>query len=206
MQPSQTITLQACLDRMRAGDPRGREELIACAVGQLQRLARRMLRGYPQLRRWESTDDVWQGAALRLCKAIEQVELESVRHFLNLATLQMRRELIDLARRHFGPEGRARRHETPRTSEPAGSSGPALQDQSDSTDEPARLATWTELHEHIATLPEQEREVFALLWYQGLTQAEAAGLLQVSERTVLRRWQSARLQLLALLRNELPES
>jgi DNA-directed RNA polymerase specialized sigma24 family protein len=33
------------------------------------------------------------------------------------------------------------------------------------------------------------------LWYQGLSQGEAAALLEVDVRTVKRRWQAARLKL-----------
>ena len=53
------------------------------------------------------------------------------------------------------------------------------------------LAQWTELHQHIDALPDDEREVVGLLFYQGLSQAEAAELLGVSVRTVQRRWHSA---------------
>ena len=65
---------------------------------------------------------------------------------------------------------------------------------SDLTHEPSRLAVWTEFHRQVADLPEEDREVFDLLWYQGLTQAEAAAVLGISERTVSRRWISARLE------------
>ena len=44
-----------------------------------------------------------------------------------------------------------------------------------------------------------------LLYYQGLTQAEAAEVLGVSERTVKRRWQAARLALHDALGGEIPE-
>jgi RNA polymerase sigma-70 factor (ECF subfamily) len=70
-----------------------------------------------------------------------------------------------------------------------------LAEGADVTYEPGRLAQWCELHEQIAALPEEEREVCELLWYQGLTQSEAAGVLAVSERTVKRRWQTVRLKL-----------
>jgi len=50
---------------------------------------------------------------------------------------------------------------------------------------------WSEFHEHVEKLPDDEREVMDLLWYQGLTQEEAAAVLKVSDRTVKRRWQSA---------------
>jgi DNA-directed RNA polymerase specialized sigma24 family protein len=43
-----------------------------------------------------------------------------------------------------------------------------------------------------------------LLFYQGLQQAEAAAVLGVSERTVKRRWQSARLALHEALGGRLP--
>ena len=52
-----------------------------------------------------------------------------------------------------------------------------------------------ELHEHVERLPEQEREVFGLLFYEGLAQAEAARVLGVSVPTVKRLWRSARLRL-----------
>jgi len=71
--------------------------------------------------------------------------------------------------------------------------------------DPARLAAWGEFHEKIGALPDEEREVFDLLWYQGLSQAEAAELLNVSERTIKRRWQSARLRLYEALQGEVPE-
>jgi DNA-directed RNA polymerase specialized sigma24 family protein len=40
----------------------------------------------------------------------------------------------------------------------------------------------------VARLPDKLRAVFDLLWYQGLTQAEAAALLGVAVRTVKSRW------------------
>jgi RNA polymerase sigma-70 factor (ECF subfamily) len=53
-------------------------------------------------------------------------------------------------------------------------------------------------------LPAQERELFDLLWYQGLNQTEAADLLGVCVRTVKRRWQSARLLLGRALGEDVP--
>ena len=59
--------------------------------------------------------------------------------------------------------------------------------------------------EQVAALPEEEREVFDLLWYQGLPQAEAADLLHVNVRTIKRRWLSARMKLQDALQGEMPE-
>ncbi|MBX9585466.1 MAG: DUF134 domain-containing protein, partial [Gemmataceae bacterium] len=70
--------------------------------------------------------------------------------------------------------------------------------------DPGRLAAWTDFHQQAEALPEDEREVFELVWYQGLKQTEAAALLSVSDRTVLRRWQAACLKLHDALRGIVP--
>jgi DNA-directed RNA polymerase specialized sigma24 family protein len=46
----------------------------------------------------------------------------------------------------------------------------------------------------VARLPDDLRAVFDLLWYQELSQAEAAALLGIAVRTVKLRWMQARLQ------------
>ena len=56
---------------------------------------------------------------------------------------------------------------------------------------PTSLAQWTELHAMIEALPAEEREVMGLIFYQGLTQTEAAEVLNVSVRTLQRRWHAA---------------
>ena len=53
-------------------------------------------------------------------------------------------------------------------------------------------------------LPDEEREVFDLIFYQELSQADAAELLDVSVRTVKRRWRSAKLLLHDVMDGELP--
>ena len=62
--------------------------------------------------------------------------------------------------------------------------------------EPQHLAVWEEFHERAAALPDEEGAVFDLIWYNGLSQAEAAEVLNVSLSTVKRRWQAARLRLI----------
>ena len=202
---SQTLHIQACLDRIRGGDAAARGELLSCACDRLRNLARKMLKGYPNVRRWEQTDDVLQNAALRLHRTLQQLPVGTARDFFRLAALHIRRELLDLARHYYGPQGQGAHH----TSwDPDGSataqddSGPAA--PADLSQEPSRLAAWGEFHEQIGALPDEEREAFDLLWYQGLSQAEAAELLHVSERTVKRRWLSARLALREALQGEIP--
>ena len=71
----------------------------------LQTLAHVMLRDYPRVKRWEETADVLQNALIRLHRALQTVIPPSPRDFFRLATLQIRRELVDLARHYYGPEG-----------------------------------------------------------------------------------------------------
>lgn len=175
--PGQTTTeLQRWLDLLKSGDDQGRTRLLDRACERLRNLARRMLRGYPSVRRWEETGDVLNAAMLRLFRALLEVQPESLRHFFNLAAQQIRRELIDLARQHARLTGQAELNAEVPTDR----------------DEPGTLAQWTEFHAKVEGLPDEEREVFSLIWYEELTQAEVADLLKVSTRTVIRRWQNAR--------------
>jgi RNA polymerase sigma factor (sigma-70 family) len=184
--------LRGCLSRVQQGDANALNELVVLTSDRLQVLTHKMLRGYPRVRRWAETDDVLQSALVRLCRALQQVRPASVRDFYALATTQIRRELIDLARHYFGPEGRAARHESRPDSPEADRVTP---DQSDLTHEPAILADWCEFHEQVAALPDEEREVFGLIFYHGMSQADAAEVLGVAVRTVQRRWQAALLAL-----------
>jgi RNA polymerase sigma-70 factor (ECF subfamily) len=201
--PNSLAQIQAWVDRYQHGDPAARDALLACAAKRLRRLTHHMLGTYPRVRRWEETDDVFQNAVLRLCRTMKDVPPQTTADFLRQAALNIRRELLDLAKHYYGPQGHGAHHASVG---PGASSGPAAPEATAGTScEPGRLAAWGEFHEQVARLPDAEREVFDLLWYQGLSQDEAARLLGVSERTVKRRWQSARLQLFDALGGELPE-
>ena len=182
----------ALVARLPAGGAAARSALIARTCERLQHLTRRMLKGYPQVGRWEQTDDVLQNALLWLCRALEATPPGTVRHFYNLAALQVRRELLDLADRHAGPLGGGANHDTDH-------SGSAVAGAADPAGEPSSVEAWADFHRHVGALPADEREAFGLLWYGGLTQDETAGVLGVSARTVKRRWQAARLALAGAL-------
>jgi DNA-directed RNA polymerase specialized sigma24 family protein len=109
-----------------------------------------------------------------------------------VAALQIRRELLDLVKHYYGPLGPGTHHDSQVPERADGAPGPAV------------LAEWCEVHRQIERLPKKEREVVDLLYYQGLRQAEAAALLQVSVRTIQHRWQSALLNLHDLLDGERP--
>jgi RNA polymerase sigma-70 factor (ECF subfamily) len=196
-----SVQLQTWLERLQRGDPAALDGLIRHAGARLERLTHHMLQDYPGVRRWAQTDDVLQSALVRLLRALRAVQPVAPRDFFALATEQIRRELLDLARHFYGPNGPGANH----ASQPeADSAFDPLHEQADPSLEPDRLAVWCEVHEQIHNLPDEEREVVGLLFYQGLPQAEAAALLGVTVRTVQRRWQSALLRLHQVLQGHGP--
>jgi len=184
--------LQSYLARVRQGDTTALNDLIALVSKRLEVLTHRMLKDYPRVHRWAQTDDVLQNALVRLCRALERVEPANVREFYALATTQIRRELIDLARHFAGPENAAAHHESWNAEPGQERQAP---EHSDITYDPAILLDWSEFHRQVADLPAEEQEVFGLIFYQGFTQENAADILGVAVRTVQRRWQGAMLNL-----------
>jgi RNA polymerase sigma-70 factor (ECF subfamily) len=188
-----THHIQDCLNRMQAGDPTAQNELLEHAMRRLQHMARKLFADFHGLRRWVDSEDVLQNAAIRLQRALMAATPESPRDFFRLAAMQIRRELLDLARHYRGVEGAAA-NEVSRADD-----APTPTAEGESTLDPSRLAGWTEVHEKIAILPDEEREVFELLWYHGLSQQETADLLSFSLSKVKRLWTRARLLLQAYL-------
>src|SRR5262249_27574228 len=182
-----TASLLRLVERFRAGDPAAFDELLARAGERLGRLASAMLRRFPDVRAREGSSDVLQSALLRLHRALRDLTPPSTAAFFGLAAAQVRRELLDLARRYRGPQA-------PPT--PAG-----LPDVPAPADD---LDRWADLHVAAGHLPERERSAFDLLFYQGLDADAAGGLLGVSARTIRRWWQSACLLLHEWLGGDLP--
>jgi RNA polymerase sigma-70 factor (ECF subfamily) len=198
MAPSRfhTTRLRDWLDRLKAGDVSARDELVRAAQSRLEQLAQRMLQKFPNVRRWADTSDVFQGAVVRLLRALETVPVANTREFLNLAAAQVRRELLDLARHFYGPQGWGANY--------AGG-GSAVRDAETQDTDGADLERWTAFHEAVEKLPAEEREVFGLTFYHGWTRQQVAELFGVDERTVRRRWRRACEALHEALRGALPE-
>jgi RNA polymerase sigma-70 factor (ECF subfamily) len=198
--------LVAWIARLQAGDDTARAALLGHACDQLRALTRKMLRHFARLKRWEETDDVLQNALLRLWNALRGVTPRSAREFYALASLQIRRVLIDLVRQYHGPEGLAANQSSYALDDPSSTDPRPAVDRADTTYEPEHLAVWSEFHRLVDTLPEEEREVFDLLWYQEIPQLEAARLLGISEATLRRRWLAARRRLHQSLKAALPDT
>jgi RNA polymerase sigma factor (sigma-70 family) len=192
-----TVAMQGCIDRWQAGDRTAADELLRLALCRLEKLARRMTRGFPNVRGIADTDDILQNSLLRLLRTLQHMRPATTRDFFNLAAVHIRRELLDLARR-----GKTKRtvpldangSSTPTTPEPA-----APDDTGPETER------WVRFHEAVDRLPLAEREVVGLVFYHGWTQEKIAELFGVDERTVRRRWASA-CQRLREMAGDVPEA
>ncbi len=192
-QTSSTVVVQRLLDLLQAGDQEASRQLLDVTMERLRILSRKILADIPGVERWEEIDDLVQNSSLRLWKALEKHHPPKPLDYFRLAAAIIRRELIDLSRRYFGPEGLAANQ--------ANSWLQSSQDASpveligNSTYDPVNLSNWTEFHEYVEKLSDAERILFDLLWYQGMTINEAAESIGSSERTVRRHWRLARMKL-----------
>jgi RNA polymerase sigma factor (sigma-70 family) len=184
-------SLDACIVRLTGGDPAARAELLALACDRMREIAQRMLRRFPNVRRWDETDDVLQNAAIRLYASLSRITPKDARGLLGLAATHIRRELLDLARKHAGPESYAANHET-NVKHAGGDELWKVDSAAAYHESPDQLTRWTRLHEAAASLPAEEKELFHLIWYLDMSQEEAARMLGCSVRTVKRRWDSAK--------------
>ncbi|VTS05933.1 RNA polymerase sigma factor [Tuwongella immobilis] len=194
MTPATTVQIEQWLMQLGEGQV-GRDRLLALTCERLRQLASRMFRRGHALHRWEQTDDVLQEAMLRMSRALLDVQPQSAAQFFGLASLQIRRVLIDMSRHHFGPMGQGQRHASV-----SGDLG-----ESPQADPNPALELWGQFHEAVQSLGEESRAVVDLLVYQGLSQPEAASVLGVSDRTVKRWWRTAREELHAALNGQWPE-
>ena len=183
-----TAVIQRCLDALQEGtaaEPLIRD-LLERAVGRLRLLCAALLqRSYPRLMRPPlnlETDELLNRVVAGLLTALQKVRPQTVRQFFALANQHMRWQLNDLARL-LDEQPRAGPLAESGVAAPPGSSDSIL-----SHDARRMLRA-------IEGLPEAEREVFELVRIQGLPYAEAAGVVGVSEKTVQRRLNRARLLL-----------
>jgi RNA polymerase sigma factor (sigma-70 family) len=167
------------LRRLEQGDPTARAALIERAQDQLRLRVHQMLAKFPTVHGVHATSDVLQEVLLELSEMLRQLTPRDGRHFMGLAGQRIRWKLLDLARRRPVP-----------LQATDGELGAAEQ----ITYDPARLAQWEEVHSYIQELPDAERELFDLIFYQGMPQEAVATMLGEPYRSLKRRWQEARLR------------
>jgi RNA polymerase sigma factor (sigma-70 family) len=187
VEDSISLNVQSCLDRLRRGEAVARTELLQLTWKRLRAIATSKMRGLVRCDGQGDSSDLFQETQVRLWQTLQVMTPESPRHYLNIASQIMRQELIDLLRR-----AKVRQHQALAPAE-SGSSDPGdgLASPGTLTDEPGRVALWTEFHERAEQLPPEAKEVFSLCWYQGLSKEDAAALMGVSVRTVYRYWTEA---------------
>lgn len=186
--------LAGCLERLAGGDDSARDEILEVCNERLRELSSRLLGKFARVRRWDNTDDVAQNAAMRLYRALGETIPESPRGLMGLMSVQIQRELLDLARKHAGPLSYAANHETNVREGTNGGDVHLVDEAEDESDqhEEIPLGRWESFHRAVENLPEEHREVFRLVWYLGADREMAAKALGSSIRTVGRRWLEAR--------------
>jgi RNA polymerase sigma factor (sigma-70 family) len=192
-----TIMLGDFQQKIKDGNKQAYNDLILSAGNRLERMAKKMLEGFPSIpRSLVDTDDVFQNALIRLCRALESTDLPSTRDFYNLAASLIRRELIDLYRQY---KHKARSIESTFPTSNQSSAGwqpPAPREDHGEQEELCKF------HELVEKLPTDEREVISLIYYHQWKHHQVADLLSIDVRTVNRRMNRALLK----LRRVLPQS
>lgn len=184
-EPSVTVLLSA----LQRGEAGASEELLRTVFGELRELARSRMRRLPPGQTLQPTALVNE-AYLRLV-AKEDTSFEGRKHFLFAAARAMHDILVEEARRKASEKrGGAWRRVGPEALTSAVEAPPR-----------ELLALEAALARLEARSPEQARIVH-LRFFVGLSGAEIAEVLGVSERTVQRSWRVARAKLFTELSEE----
>jgi RNA polymerase sigma factor (sigma-70 family) len=199
MSDESTAVLQGQLERALTGDAEARERLLELTRDRLMYHARSFLHGrYARLEPFAQTDDVVQQLYIKILRNQDRFwvnadgePIRTLGEFFGHTSAWMRDVLCDLLRKEYG-RGDNRPVVLPMDGGPSGT-GPRYEPYS-STLDGEKVQRWTEFHEAVARLPDDLRAVFDLLWYQEMSQAEAAALLGIAVPTVKLRWMKARLQ------------
>jgi RNA polymerase sigma factor (sigma-70 family) len=174
-----SAAVQRYLDKLTGDSPAEPviRALLDRAVRRLEKLCATFLyRSYPRLTRPPTNlqpDEMLGAVVERLLKALRAAHPANVRQFFGLACQHIRWELNEMARR-LDEQPAAEELRAELVPAPA-SSGSGL------TPDGRRILT------AIDQLPEGDREAFDLVQIQGLSQSEAARLLEISVSTVNRR-------------------
>jgi len=193
---STTVVLESHLVRFLAGDPEAADSLVEHAYRRLKIIARGLLQQFPSIWKIEEAEAIVHASYEKLKRALEEVRPTTVRQFFGLASLQMKRVLLDLSRKGNRPNG-------PRPLVVGGSARGNSENggfdcagsQSGMSGARSRLDVW----EALEKLPQDEREVVDLIFFHGLSQVEIGTILGVHKDTIKNRWARARILLADLL-------
>jgi RNA polymerase sigma factor (TIGR02999 family) len=180
--------LTELLGRMRSGDVQARDALFAAAYAELHRLARARLRGGGRDSVMDTTCLVHE-SYLRFISAGE-LRAEDRRAFFAYASQVMRSVIVDTVRDRIAEKrGGDQRPLTLSTKLSA--------NIADSEDTVLRVH---EALEHLEKADPRLAQVAQMRYFGGYSEQEIAETLEVTERTVQRDWEKARLILAEALR------
>jgi RNA polymerase sigma factor (TIGR02999 family) len=185
--PVQDVT--SLLADLRAGDPAAVEAILPHVYPQLRDLARRQLQSERDGHTLDTAALVHE-AYLKLVKQ-DRVDWQSRAHFVGVASLAMRRILVNYAQK--------------RRAEKRGGGEIAVTYHDGDVGRTARTDQLLALDESLTRLAERaERQarVVEMWFFGGLTHAEIAETLRISEPTVRRDWRTARAWLSQDMREE----
>lgn len=180
---SERLDLTELIRRAQKGDARAAEALFAATYPELRRLARSRLRGGGRNTLLDTTSLVheWYVRFVRTSR----VKLEDRAHFMRYAGRAMRTVIVDFARRRrAGRRGGGRPREDLAIS--------AADGASEGADEILRVH---DALDELQRLEPRMAKVVELRYFVGLSEAEIAAALDLTERTVRRDWEKARLLL-----------
>ena len=183
MNTSPNDPVQEWLDRHRAGEDPSPDELCRLCEDQLRRLVRPRLRRFPDVQREDHTTDIANEALCRLLGALREITLET--------TLDLNRFLAGIIRRVLLDRVKAIR----RRVLPNAAPGADVPWSPDDTDHPIDTDLMVAFHEFVESLPPEEKTLFDLLYYRGLSTSAAAAVLGIPATTLKRQWVRARLKL-----------
>jgi len=176
-------------------DSTAREALLKAVSVRMENLSRKMLHSNKVVERWEETLDISQQASLKLWRAMGDAPIADVQHLLRIMAMQIRNVLKDRYRTYAGPEGIGRHHHSEAQIASKDQEGKGSLSPLDAYGEWDQHLESVDLHEIVERLSEEDQEIVNLLYYHGMSQIEAAAVLNISDKTVRRRWQRARLAL-----------
>lgn len=180
--------LTGLLQRAQSGDRDAAEALFAESYPVLQRLARARLRAHVRTPTLDTSSLVHE-AYLRFVAA-GRLRIEDATHFRHWASRVMRSVIVDLARR--------------RQAERRGGRLARITLASDLSVEAAGgedlILRVHEALDAFAHVDARAAQVVELRFFAGMTESEVADILGVTERTVRRDWDKARLLLTEMLR------
>jgi RNA polymerase sigma-70 factor (ECF subfamily) len=169
------------------GDSQALERLVPVVYGELRRIAQRCISGENPGQTLQATA-LANEAYLRLL-GCRNVSWQNRVHFFAVAARQMRHILIDIARS---------KHQLKRGCSPKRVS---LEEAPELSDEKSgELLALEDALKDLEKLDPRKAQIVEMRYFGGLSVEETAAVLKVSDRTVLREWEIARVWLYRQLR------